>query len=222
MKPYLSIILRDLRLGFARGGDALSAAAFFLIVTSLFPLALSGNAEWVARVAPAAISVSALLAALLSLETVYHRDFDDGTFDLLFMTPLSRAGIIAAKMTSHWLMSGLVLLLAAIVVARMQFVPVNVMSALFASLAAGTVYLSLLGGAGAVLTLGSKRPGMLLSVIVLPLFVPALVLGVLAVDAAAGGVAWRGYVLLQTALVFVAAPLLPWLAATALKGQLSS
>lgn len=201
-----SIVCRDLRLIAGRGSEAVAGVFFFAVTASLFALAFGGAPDLLQKAAPGIIWVTVLLSALLSIESVYHRDLDDGTLDLLFMTE-SPYAVTAAKVFSHWLLSGLPLVVAASVVASMLFVPSDMLCALLASLALGTLYASLLGVLGAALTAGSRRPGLLLGLLVLPLFVPMLLLGIAVSDAALAGLSVRPYLLLQLALVIAAAPL---------------
>lgn len=207
-------LARSLRLHLRRGSEALVTVFFFIMVTSLFAIGLGGEQALVARAAPAMIWTAAALAALLALEGVYHRDFDDGTLDMLLLSPAAPFAIVVAKMFCHWVLTGFLLLVAVLVVAPMLFIPFAQWGVLLLSLFAGTVYLSLLGGFGACLTLGSRKPGVLLVLLVLPLFLPMLLLGMLAMGASLAGMPATPYVLLQMALLLLALPLLP-VAATA-------
>lgn len=206
MKAGMALLRRDLRLAF-RGTEGVAAVFFFAAVTVLFPFALGAKEEVLRAAAPGVVWVAALLSALLSLEAVYHRDFEDGTFDLLLLSPASAAEAVAAKMAAHWAAAGLPLLLAAGVALLMLHVPAGVLGVLLASLGMGTIYMSLLGGLGAALTFGARRPGVLLGLLVLPLFVPMLVLGVMAGEAVLRGAAARPFLLLQGALAVAALPL---------------
>jgi len=208
-----NIIARDLRLFAARGSEALATLFFFAVVASLFPFALAQEPGLLQKSAAAIIWVAALLAGLLSLETVFLRDAEDGTLDLLLMSPLSPARIAFAKMFSHWILSGASLAIASFVVSVMLGVPPAKTGALALSLALGTAYMSLLGGAGAALTLGSRRSGLLLCVLVLPLFIPMLILGVMTAQAALADMPYQPYILLQLAMLVAALPLAPWLSA---------
>lgn len=213
MKPLCAIISRDLRLFAARGSEAVATLFFFFVVASLFPFALAQEPGLLQKSAAAIIWVCALLAGLLSLETVFLRDAEDGTLDLLLMSPVGTLKVALSKMASHWLLSGAPLVVASFAVSVMLGVPPEKTGILALSLALGTVYLSLLGGAGAALTLGSRRSGLLLAVLVLPLFIPMLILGVMAAEAALAELPCKAYVLLQLAMVVAALPVAPWLAA---------
>lgn len=212
MKPYLALIARDIRLGFLRGTAGLTTLFFFIVTASLFAIALGGAPELLKRAAAGVIWVCAILAALLSLESVFHRDAEDGTFDLLLLSPLSPFGVAGAKMAAHWLVSGLPLVLAAALVAQMLFVPAALLCTLMASLLLGTLYMSLIGGMGAILTFGARRPGLLLTLLILPLYVPMLILGTLALDAPSA----TPYLFLQGALTMALLPLATGVAAVSL------
>lgn len=209
MRAACHILRRDLRLSAARGADAVVTVFFFVVVASLFPFMLGGDMDLLSRASAGIVWIAAVLAALLSLDAVYHRDYDDGTFALLLMSPVPPVVLAAVKMLSHWLLSGLLLLPAAAVVSVMLAVPAEMLCGLLLSLALGSVYLSLLGGFAACVTFGSRRPGVLLAVLVLPLFVPMLVLGALAAGALLAGLPAKPYLLLQAALVLAALPLAP-------------
>ncbi len=212
MNTLCAIVSRDFRLA-ARGSEAVATLFFFFAVASLFPFALAQEPGLLQKSAAAIIWVCALLAGLLSLETVFLRDAEDGTLDLLLMSPVSAVRIAFAKMLSHWLLSGAPLVAASFIVAIMLGVPPEKTGILALSLALGTIYMSLLGGMGAALTLGSRRSGLLLAVLVLPLFIPMLILGVTGAAAALADLPARAYLLLQLALAVAAMPVAPWLAA---------
>ena len=222
MMPYFALINRDTRLSLLRGSEGMVTLFFFVVTASLFPFALGGQVSVLQHAAPGIIWVSAMLAALLSIETLYHRDAEDGTFDLFLMSPASPLGIALAKMTAHWLTSGLPLVLASLVVSQMLFIPAAALGVLIPSLALGTIYMSMLGGMGAALTFGARRPGLLLALLVLPLYIPMLILGVMAMEAALAGLPATPYLLLQAALVIAALPVSAGAAALFLRIHLRS
>lgn len=213
MRPYLALLRRDFRLCLGHGAEGLTALFFFVVTASLFPFALGGDPVVLQHAGPGIIWVSAVLASLLSLETLYHRDDEDGTFDLLLLSPVSPLGIILTKMLTHWIVSGLTLVVMSVAVAQLLFIPAKTLAILLPSLLVGTLYMSLLGGMGAVLTFGARRPGLLLTLLVLPLYIPMLILGVMANDA----VYAKPFLLLQLALVIAALPLTSWAAAAFLR-----
>lgn len=218
MTPYFVLIRRDLRLSLSRSSEGMTTLFFFVVTASLFPFAMGGEPALVQRAAPGILWVTAVLASLLSLEALYHRDDEDGTFDLLLLSPATAFGIVLAKMLTHWVVSGLTLVLISIVVSQMLFIPVASLAVLIPSLLLGTFYMSLLGGMGAILTLGARRPGLLLALLILPLYIPMLILGVTAMEA----VSAKPYLLLQLALVLAALPLTSWVAALSLRMNLRS
>lgn len=219
---YAAIVRRDVRLMASRGSEALATLFFFATVACLFAISMSSNEGLMAAAAPGILWISALLAGLLALDAVYTRDFEDGTFDLLLMSPLLPAGIMGAKMLSHWLLSGLGLVVASLVVAPMIKVPPGLVCVLSASLLLGTLYMSLLGGVGSALTLGARRSGLLLAVLILPLLLPMLILGVLTAEAALAGFPYTSYLLLQLAMVIAATGIAPAAAAAFLNMHLRS
>jgi heme exporter protein B len=218
----MALIKRDLRLMAARGPEMLATLFFFAVIACLFAIALSAHDAVMPLAAPAILWISALLAALLALDAVYLRDFEDGTLDLLLMSPLSAPALAAAKMASHWVLSGLGLVVASLMVAPMIGVPSDRVCVIAGSLALGTLYMSLLGGIGAALTLGARRSGLLLAVLVLPLIVPMLILGVLTAEAALAGLPYKAYLLLQLAMVVAALGAAPAAAAAFLNMHLRS
>lgn len=207
MSALIALLKRDVTLGYARGAEALTAAAFFAMVALLFSFCLSDNAGVMQQAAPAVMWMTLVLAGILSLEPVWHRDFSDGTVDLLLMSPLPPATLVAAKTVSHWLVAGLPAVAASLVVMPAFGLDAAVLHAAAVSFALGSLYLSLLGGFGAVLTQGAKRPALLMIVIVLPLYLPMLICGLLCVQAALAHQPCASYLLLQLALLVAACPL---------------
>ena len=222
MAALLALVARDLRLTRGRGSEGLVTLFFLLMVVTVFALAMGGDAALIGRAGAGIIWTAAVLSALLTLESVYHRDYADGTLDLLLLSPLPAWQIVAAKMLSHWILGGFLLLPAVLVAAPMLFMPFGALPVLLLSLLMGTLYLSLLGGLGAALTLGSRRPGLLLVVIVLPLYTPMLLLGGMAVSAAMMAMPVKAYLLLQAALLLLALPLVPVAAAASLTTNMRS
>jgi len=213
MSAFFAIIGRDLRLFAARGSDAVGVLFFFIVVVSLFPFSMANEPGLLLKSAPGILWVGALLAGLLSLENIHLRDYEDGTLDLMLMSPLPPMGIAGAKMLSHWLLSGAMLTLASLPAGIMLGIAPEGVLPLALSLGLGTLYISLLGGAAAALTFGARRSGLLLAVLVLPLLVPMLILGVLAAEASLADLPYKAYLLLQLALVVAALPLAPAAAA---------
>ncbi len=216
------LIARDCRLFAVKGGEGVSTVFFFMMVSLLFALSFGGEREMLQQAGAGVIWVSALLSSLLALEQIYHRDFDDGSLDLVMLSPVSPFCIALAKALSHWMVSGLPLFLASIVTSQMFFIDTSYLGVFLLSLLAGTVYMSLLGGFGAFLTMGSKKPGVLLALVVLPLYIPMLILGVMAAQAGLEGSSVKPYLLLQAALSLAALPLTLLASSSLLKMHLRS
>lgn len=220
--PVRALVARDLRLALGRGSEGFVTVFFFVMVVTLFALGLGGDEALIGHAAGGVIWTAAVLSALLTLEQVYHRDYADGTLDLLLLSPLPAWQIVCAKICAHWVLGGFLLLPAALLCMPMLFVPAGAVPVLLLSLLLGTLYLSLLGGLGAALTLGSRRPGLLLVVIVLPLYTPMLLLGGMACAAALAEMPAKAYLILQAALLLCALPLAPAAAAASLTTNMRS
>ncbi len=212
-----AVIRRDLLLAWRRRSDVATAVLFFVIVVSLFPLAIGPEPNLLRAIAPGIIWVAALLACMLSLTRTFESDHADGTLDqmLLAATPLGM--IVIARVFAHWLVSGLPLVVLAPVLALQFDLEPDLLPLLVASLLLGTPVLSLVGAIGAALTLGLRGGGALLSLLVLPLYVPVLIIGAGAAEAAASGLGGQAQLLLLGGLLVFAAAFAPWAAAVALR-----
>ncbi|HZT51843.1 MAG TPA: heme exporter protein CcmB [Stellaceae bacterium] len=217
MSALRRLVLRDLRLALRQGGDAATVAAFFVLTVILFPLGVGPEPALLQRIAPGVLWVTALLASLLSLERLFLADYEDGSLEALALMPMPLEAQVAAKCFAHWLVTGLPLTLLAPLLALLLHLDAAAYPALVAGMALGTPTLSLIGAIGAALTLGARRGGVLLSLLVLPLYVPVLIFGVAACEAAAQGFAARPHLLLLAALLVLAAPLAPFAAAAGLR-----
>jgi len=213
-----ALLARELRLSLRHGSDSLAAVLFFLLAGALFPLAIGPAPETLGRIAPGIVWVCALLAALLPLDRLFGADHEDGSLDLLLLSGLPAAGVALGKAVSHWLVTGVPLLLAAGPLAVMLRMPDEAIPALLLGLLPGTAVLSLFGTLGAAMVLGARRGGVLLPLLVLPLAAPVLIFGVAAADAASVGLAARPHLLLLSALFAAALPLCPLAAGAALRG----
>ena len=213
----IAIFLRELRLSLRHGADTLSAALFFLLTASLFPLAIGPEPETMGRLAPGILWVCALLAALLSLERLFGADFEDGSLDQLLLAGISPIGVAGGKMLAHWVVTGLPLLCAAGPLAIVLQMPVAGVPVLLAGLLPGTMLLSLVGGLGAALVLGARRGAVLLPLLVMPLVTPVLIFGVAAADAASLGLSSRPHLLCLVALLIGSLPLCLGAAGAALR-----
>jgi len=211
------ILHRDLCLSFRRPEQLLQPLVFFLIVTTLFPLSLSVQLSLLKDMAPGVLWVAALLASLLSLDSLFKGDADDGTLEQLALCGQSLTLIVMAKTVAHWLVSGAALVLVSPVVAAALGIPTAAFPAMLMSLALGTLTLSWLGAIGTALTVGLRRGNVLLSLIVLPLAMPLLIFGAGATDRAISGVSPAGALYFLAALCVFTCTLAPFAATTALR-----
>lgn len=211
------IYARDLRLAFRRWEQVTQPVVFFVMVTTLFPLALSPELNQLRQVAAGIIWVAALLSALLALEFMFRSDHEDGTLEQLVLSGQPLTGIALAKAAAHWTVSGLPLVITSPIVAGSLAVPAAALPALLVSLVLGTGILSFLGSVGAALTLGVRRGSVLLSLLVLPLVMPALIFGARAVDMSVRGDEPAGALLLLLSFFILSVTLAPFAAAAALR-----
>jgi heme exporter protein B len=210
-------LARDLRLVWRRRGDAMQPLLFALMVIALFPLALGPESPMLARIAPGVLWVAVLLAGLLTLDSLFRSDLDDGSLEQLLLSPVPLAWLIGVRVLVHWSVTSLPMLLLTPLFAELLQLPRALLAPLMISLAVGTPLLSLIGAVVAALTVGIRRSGMLLAVLALPLFLPVLVFGAGAVVAAAEGLPWAGALYLLAAGLALALVLAPLAAATALR-----
>jgi heme exporter protein B len=216
----IALILRDLRLAFRAGGGFGLALAFFLLVVVLVPLGVGPAPATLALIAPGILWVAALLACLLTLDRLFALDYEDGSLDLLATAPIPMEGVVIAKAAAHWVTTGLPLALCAPVLAILLNLPTPAFTWLTLSLLIGTPALSMIGAFGAALIVGVKRGGLLLSLLVLPLYVPTLIFGAEVVYRAARGDALQTPLLLLAGITAGALALLPFAAAAAIKVNL--
>ncbi|WP_431283872.1 heme exporter protein CcmB [Humitalea sp. 24SJ18S-53] len=214
----IALLARELRLALRQPADSLGAVLFFILVAALFPFGVGPAPDALARLAPGALVASALLAALLPLDRMFGAEEEDGSLDLLLLSGVSPAGIAAVKAMAHWLATGLPLLLAVPVAAAMLNLATEAWGVALLALALATLVLSLLGTLGAALTLGARRGGVLLPLLVLPLAIPAVIFAAGAIEAAAGGVSPAAFLYLLAAQAALLAPLAPLAAGAALRG----
>ena len=217
MRDFGRLLLRELRLAWRHGADSLATLLFFVLVIALFPLGLGPDAALLGRLAPAAIWIAALLAALLPLDRLFGADFEDGSLDHLLLHGLPPAIIALAKALAHWLSTGLPLLIVAAPAAIMLRLPASALVPLLSGLLPGTITLSLLGTAGAALVIGARRGGVLLPLLVLPLATPVLIFGTAASGASGTGLAAHPALLILCAFLCLALPLCPLAAGAALR-----
>ena len=212
-----ALLRRDLALAVRAGGGFGLSLAFFLILVTLVPFGVGPQSDLLGRIAPGILWVGALLACLLSLDRLFQLDWEDGTLDLLAVSPLPMEGVVATKALAHWLTTGLPLTLAAPVLGVLLNLPGPGYLWLLVSLALGTPALSMIGAFGAALTVGLKRGGLLLSLLVLPLYVPTLIFGAEVVRRAVDGMALGTPLAMLAGLTLGTLALLPFAAAAAIR-----
>lgn len=220
MTRFLEVVRRDLRLALRQGSDSIMVVTFFILTVVLFPFGIGPESGILERVSAGVLWVTALLASLLSLDRLFQADYEDGSLELLVLTPISLEVVVAAKVVAHWLTTGLPLLIAAPVLAVLLHMNADGFLTLMLTMLIGTPILSLIGGIGAALVLGARRGGVLLSLLILPLYVPVLIFGVGAIDAAVQGRSAEPHLLILAGLLAAALPLSPWAMAAALRQAL--
>lgn len=208
-RAFAAVLSRDLVLALRRRGELGNPLVFFVVVVTLFPLALGPAAETLARIAPGILWVAALLAATLAMEALFRSDFEDGSLEQLLLSPHPPALLLLAKVVAHWLATGLPLILISPLLALFVNLPGQALPVLVATLALGTPTLSLVGAIGVALTVGLRRGGLLLALLVLPLYVPVLIFAAGAVDNAAAGLSAAGPIYFLAALLVLAVTLAP-------------
>ena len=217
MNFFLSAVRRDLLLTFRRRSDIVNPLAFFVMVGVMFPLGVSPEAKFLAQLAPGVIWVAALLASLLSVDGIFRSDFDDGSLEQMLISPQSLLLLVLAKVMNHWLISGFCLALVSPLLALMLFLPSEGVWALILSLLLGTPTLSLIGAIGAALTVGLRKGGILISLLVLPLYIPVLIFGASCVQAASMGLPIQGYLALLGAIFVLSVVSAPFAIVAALQ-----
>jgi heme exporter protein B len=216
---FLAVLGREWKLALRHPSDTLAAVLFFVLVAALFPFGVGPAPETLARLAPGALLAAALLAALLPLDRLFGAEAEDGSLDQLLLSGLPRGVLAAAKALGHWLTTGVPLIAATPIAAAMLNLPVEAWGVAMMALALATALLSLLGTLGAALTLGARRGGVLLPLLVLPLAIPAVIFGAAAIEAASAGLSAAPFLLLLGAGVSLAVPLAPLAAGAALSSD---
>ena len=217
MNGFMLILRRDLRLAQRQGMDSIMAVMFFVIAVVLFPFGVGPEPNILARIAAGVIWVSALMSSMLSLERLFQTDYEDGSLELLTLSPITMEIAVLAKIVGHWLTTGLPLIIAAPLLGVLLNMPIDGYPMLILALALGTPSLSLIGAVGAALILGSRRGGVLLSLLILPLYIPVLIFGVSAVDAVIDGFDAKPQLLIMGGFLLAALPLCPWAASAAVR-----
>uniref|UniRef100_UPI00389928DF heme exporter protein CcmB n=1 Tax=Methylohalobius crimeensis TaxID=244365 RepID=UPI00389928DF len=221
MLAFWAVLRRDLVLAYRHRGELANPMLFFLMIVSLYPLGISPEPDILRIIAPGVVWIAALLAALFSLENLFRNDFQDGTLEQLLLSPHPLAVLILAKVLAHWLVSGLPMLLLAPLLGLLLDLPAAGQWALIETLALGTPLLSLIGAIGTALTVGLQRGGVLLTLLVMPLYIPVLIFATNAVTAATVGMPISGQLYFLASLLALALTLVPIALAAAVRISLS-
>ncbi len=219
--PFLALLRRDLLLAFRHRGELANPLLFFALVITLFPLGVSPDPALLKKIAPGVIWIAALLSALFSLENMFRSDFDDGAMEQMALSPYPLPALVLAKILAHWLVSGLPMLLMAPLLALLLSLPDTAILTLVFTLLIGTPLLSLIGSIGVALTVGLKRGGVLLTLLILPLYIPILIFATQAVMAATAGLPVEGQLYFLAALLALGLTLAPIAGAAALRISLN-
>jgi len=220
MRAFLGLIRQDLRLGIRQGGDIGLVLGFFVLAVILFPFGIGPEPELLRRVAGGIVWVAALLAAVLSLDRLFAADYADGGLDLIALSAMPLELAVLAKAAAHWLTTGLPLVIVSPLLAILVDLDPAALPSLVVGLLLGTPAMSLVGAIAAALSLGARRPGVLTTLVVLPLYLPPLIFGTGAVEASLAAEGARAHLLLLAALSVAAVPLAPLAAAAALRQAL--
>ena len=211
------LVRRELGLALHGGTDAMITVVFFVLAAVLFPFGIGADPAMLSRIGGGIIWVVALLAAMLSLERMFSVDYEDGSLDLLYLSPVGLGTLALAKALAHWMTTGFLLVISAPILALLYDLPVSAFSALFLSMLLGTPILSLVGGIGAALALGARRGGVLLALLILPLYIPVLIFGASAIDGAVAGRPIGPQLMVLGGFLLAALALGPWATAAALR-----
>lgn len=214
---FSAYLRRDLLLTYRRRGEAASPLIFFVMVSTLIPLGITPESARLAEIAPGIIWVMALLATLLSTDSLFASDYQDGSLEQLLISPQLLAMPVLGKITAHWMVTGLPLTLASPLLGLMLSLPAEGYVPMMASLAIGTACLSLVGSVGAALTVSLRKGGLLLSLLVMPLYMPVIIFGSATVQSAIDGFAWSGPLAILGAMLAAAIAFCPIAAAGALR-----
>jgi len=217
MSGAFALLRRDVALALAQGGGGGVGLAFFALTALLVPLGIGPEPETLARIAGGVLWIAALLAALLSLDRIFQADWEDGSLDQLMLAPMALEQVVLVKAVAHWLTSALPMVLIAPLLGLMLQLPVSTLAVLTGAMLLGTPALSLVGAVGAAITVGIRRGGLLLSVLVLPLYLPTLIFGARAVERALMALDPAPVLALLAAVSLLAAALSPFAAAAALR-----
>lgn len=221
MDTVMAIIRRDLSLVMRQGSDAFVVLIFFIVTVTLFPLGVSPDPLILQNLASGIVWVGALLAAMLSLDRLFQTDYDDGSLELLVLSPYPLEIVVLCKCFVHWLTTGLPIMVISPVLALMLNIKTGAFLYLVTSMALGTPIISLLGAVGAALVLGSRRSGVLIALLIIPLTIPILLFGVGAIQAATEGYSASSPLMFLGALLLFSIALCPWVIASSLRQVVS-
>ena len=220
-KALTTIIQRDLLVAFRRRAELMNPILFYVIVVTLFPLGVSPEQNFLSQLAPGVVWVAALLAALISMESIFRQDFDDGSIEQLFLSRYPPTLLIIGKVIAHWLITGLPMLIIVPVMALLLYIPTQAMPTLLITVLLGTPILSLIGAIGVALTAGLRGGGVLLGLLVLPLYIPVLIFASGAISASIDGLSSSGQLAMLGAGLILALILAPLAISASLKISLS-
>ncbi|MGL5358342.1 MAG: heme exporter protein CcmB [Shewanella sp.] len=209
-QAFFTLLQRDLKIAVRHRGDIFNPLLFFVMVVTLFPLGIGPEPQMLARVAPGIIWVAALLASMLSLERLFKADFNDGSLEQMLLSPQPLSILVLAKVLAHWILTGVPLIIIAPLLAVLLNLESNSYGALIATLALGTPVLSLLGAIGVALTVGLRKGGVLLSLLILPLYIPVLIFATSAIDAAGMNLPYDGQLAIIGAMLVGSLTLAPF------------
>lgn len=217
MHLFLSTLQRDMLLAVRRRRELANPLVFFIMIVSLFPLGVSPDKALLSQIAPGVIWVTALLAMLMSMDTIFRSDYDDGSLEQLLLLPGPKVLLIGAKITAHWLTIGLPLVILAPIMALLLYFPAHAILSLMITLLISTPILSLLGAIGVALTLSLKSGGILSSLLILPFYIPVLIFSTMAINAAADNLPVSGYYALLGAFLIISVLFVPFAVVAALR-----
>lgn len=212
-----TIIRRELLIAFRRQADIFNPLWFFIIVITLFPLSIGPDPSLLSRIAPGIVWVAALLSALLSLERLFRDDYQDGSLEQMMLMPVPLPVVVISKVLAHWLLTGVPLILISPLLAILLSLDMNTWISVVLTLLLGTPTLSFIGAIGVALTVGLQKGGVLLSLLVLPLYIPILIFATSAIDAASLGIAYNGQLAILAAMFMGALTLTPFAISAALR-----
>jgi heme exporter protein B len=208
-QAFFTVLMRDIKIAVRHRGDIFNPLLFFILVVTLFPLGIGPEPKVLTRIAPGIIWVAALLASMLSLERLFKADYNDGALEQMLLSPQPLAVLVLAKVFAHWLLTGVPLILISPVLAILLQLEANSYVALLLTLSLGTPVLSLMGAIGVALTVGLRKGGVLLSLLILPLYIPVLIFATSAMDAAGMNLPYDGQLAIIGAMLVAASVLAP-------------